>query len=185
MELKIVSENGLKQALIGMKFSFQEECEISKIQQTAEDINKHMKTAIKLCRRDHGHNKFLEQIQVHIVVRATLDFWKQIDTYRVGTSKLSKSTMHTIMRSPLNPELFHNKVDQKILDVVEGYRLAGDFDGVSKNLPQGFLQTRMINTNYKVLRNIIIQRKEHKLPEWEQFIDCILNQLQNAELIGV
>lgn len=191
MEIKINEEAGLTNAIIGMKFSFEKEGRISDIATDFHDPDwydqheKGMKVAKKLCQKDGGHNKFLEQIQVWMTIRASMDWWKQMDTYRVGTSKLSKSTMHTIMRKPISAEDFDWAVDQRILDVVEEYRLRQDFIGVSKNLPQGFLQTRMVNTNYKVLRNIILQRTGHKLPEWSFFIRQMFNKLANPELLGI
>lgn len=201
MELKIVNETGLSEALIGMKFSFQPECSIKDIKTIInyhEDDNtefewiydakleeKYLETAKKLCKRDGGHNKLLEQVQVWMIIKAPMDWWKQFDTYRVGMSKLSKSTMHTAMKKTIVAEDFDELVDSRVLDIVEEYRVAGDFLKVSKNLPQGFLQTRMVNTNYKVLRNIIMQRKGHKLPEWEYFIEEMFKQLDSRELLGI
>ena len=185
MELRISKESGLAEALHGMCFSFEKECTVASIMAKFRDLNKNFNIAKKLCKEDGGHNKFLEQIQVWMVIRASMDWWKQMDTYRVGVSKLSKSTMHTIMKKPIKQEDFHDLVDPEILSIVERYRKNGDFLAVSKNLPAGFLQTRMVNTNYKTLRNIIMQRKGHKLPDWELFTEEVLNQLQNPDLLGL
>ena len=185
MELIIYEEKGLEEALQGMVFSFQKECPVASAIANFRDYDKNLNIAKKLCKKDGGHNKFLEQIQVWMVVRASMDWWKQMDTYRVGVSKLSKSTMHTIMKKPIKQEDFHDLVDPEILSIVERYRKNGDFLAVSKNLPAGFLQTRMVNTNYKTLRNIIMQRKGHKLPDWELFTEEVLKQIENPELLGL
>ena len=191
MEIEITKEAGLEEALIGMKFSFQSECcldSIATFQNVDGIFEKYLETAKKLCKRDEGHNKFLEQMQVWMIIRAPLYWWKQFDTYRVGTSKLSKSTMHTLMKKSLEPEDFEGgfpDYDDSILIALLKYQREGDFDNLNKNLPQSFLQTRMVNTNYKVLRNTIQQRKGHKLPEWEMFIKTMFENLENPDLLGI
>lgn len=198
MQLKILNESGLEEALIGMKFSFQPECDIEDIKPVTSYhqiegkyknslFDKYMETAKKLCKRDGGHNKFLEHIQVWFVLRAPLYFHKQFDTYRVGTSKLSKSTMHTLMKRELEYNDFEGELCDfpDMLFVLNDYIRDKRFDELNKLLPQSFLQTRMVNTNYKVLRNIILQRSGHKLKEWDYFINEIKKQLMNPELLGV
>lgn len=191
MELSIVKEAGLDEALIGMRFSFKPECSVDEVLHliTLTDCFgrnvKVMETAKKLCKRDGGHNKFIEQIQVWMILRAPLYFWKQLDTYRVGTSKLSKSTMHTLMKRQLRSDDFVRAVSSESIEIVNRYIQVGAFDRAIANLPDGYLQTRMVNTNYKVLRNIIQQREGHKLQEWDQFIREVTNQLDNPELLGL
>ena len=200
MQIKIINEAGLEEALIGMKFSFQPECDIKDIKPVTSYhqiegkyknslFYKYMETAKKLCKRDGGHNKFLEHIQVWFVLRAPLYFHKQFDTYRVGTSKLSKSTMHTLMKRHVTQNDFEFPDDREFPEwTLRDFNHAidiKDFEGLNCALPQSFLQTRMVNTNYKVLRNIILQRQGHKLKEWDFFIEEIKKQLANPELLGV
>jgi hypothetical protein len=59
----------------------------------------------------------------------------------------------------------------------------GDLIAVKKRLPEGFLQTRMWCMNYKTLRNIILQRRTHRLPHWKEFIRQTLEQVENPELL--
>lgn len=195
MQIKIVNEAGLEEALIGMKFSFQPECDINTIPEAydlqiersagGDILDQYMTTAKKLCKRDGGHNKFLEQIQVWMIIRAPLYFWKQFDTYRVGISKLSKSTMHTLMKRSLTNDDFEFNPTIDCLADLNQSRLDKNFHQMQGDLPQSFLQTRMVNTNYKVLRNTLLQRKGHRLKEWEYFITEVKSQLNNPELLGL
>lgn len=189
MEIKIKREQGIEEALVGMKFSFQTECgldDIANFDNTDGIFDKYLETAKKLCKRDGGHNKLIEHMQVWMMVRAPLYWWKQFDTYRVGTSKLSKSTMHTLMKRVVTQEDFEgNGISKEGLHELNHYIVLKDFDTVNKRLPQSFLQTRMVNTNYKVLRNVILQRKGHKLPEWEYFINHMFENLDFPDLLGI
>ena len=58
-----------------------------------------------------------------------------------------------------------------------------DLVGVKKRLPEGFLQTRMWCMSYRTLRNIILQRRSHRLPHWKEFIRQTLDQLDHPELL--
>jgi len=188
LEIEITKEAGLEEALIGMKFSFQSECcldSIATFQNVDGIFEKYMETAKKLCCRDEGHNKFLEQMQVWMIIRAPLYWWKQFDTYRVGTSKLSKSTMHTLMKRELTEDDFTENICLDVISCVNVAIYDKNFEEANENLPQSFLQTRMVNTNYKVLRNMIQQRKHHKLPEWEMFIKIMFENLENPDLLGI
>lgn len=182
MEIEILNEAGLEQALEGMLYSYKLESPLGDIPKL--DMHKAMKVAKKLCTKDQGHSKFLESIQVWFRMRAPLYFWKQFDTYRVGTTKLSCSTMHTLMKRELDESDFICVSDTQI-DSVNVHILSKNFDRANADLPQSFLQTRMVNTNYKVLRNMCLQREGHKLVEWDDFISAMFNQLENPELLGI
>ena len=58
-----------------------------------------------------------------------------------------------------------------------------DIIGVKKRLPEGFLQTRMWCMNYKTLRNVILQRRSHRLPHWKDFIRQTLDIVEHPELL--
>lgn len=123
-----------------------------------------------------GHDKFLEQIQYWIAIQAPLYWWKQFDTYRIGVSKSSESTMHKSWKNGLTLEMFEQPVPQQTLDwlneKIKEYKETKNealFGVIAGNLPDGYLQTRMVNLNAKSLRNIYRQRKDHKLAEWKDF----------------
>jgi hypothetical protein len=152
--------------------------------------------ARKLAAMDGGHNKFLESIVVWLDVRAPRYWWQEADTFRLST-KQSESTMHTLTEelsaidigdpsavtafiadnfepnscSPQTLEWIYQTVPQK--NLIE----------IKKKLPEGFLQTRMWCMSYKTLRNIILQRRSHRLPHWKEFIRQVLAQVEHPELL--
>ena len=106
-----------------------------------------------------------------------------MDTYRVGVTKQSGSTMHTILRRPLCQADFEGGVDPEILVALNGLIERKDFRRVKANLPEGFLQRRVVGTNYKALRHIIGQRYNHRLPEWQFFVQQVLAQVARSEFL--
>lgn len=172
MKVKILREAGCEQALFGMSLSYDK----------PYFFPTQYKVALKLAGKDGGHNKFLESMQVWIDITAPRYWWQQFDTYRVGTTKQSESTMHTILQRELTEADFEDILPD-ILEIINYYIRNKDFDTVKKNLPESFLQRRIVCTNYKVLRNMILQRKTHKLKEWQIFINDILCQVQYTDFL--
>jgi len=180
MEIRIIEEAGHCIAVQGMKFSHEIECRVENIPKYAH-IDR---TAITLASKDGGHNKFLESIMVWVDIRAKLKFWKQFDTYRVGVTKQSKSTMHSIMKRPLTNNDFDYDIPLGRLQSLNKNIELGHFEFVTDDLPEGYLQTRRVCMSYKVIRNIIKQRQAHRLPEWRFFIFYMLQNLRYPELLG-
>lgn len=145
-------------------------------------IEKMPMVANRLYSMDGGHNKFLEGIMVWIDISAPRYWWQQFDTYRIGVSKQSSSTMHTLTRSPLTQEHFENPIPEEILSALENLRLQKNFADLKNLLPEGFLQTRIVVTNYMTLRRIIDQRMNHRLSEWHQFCHVILSTIEHKNL---
>lgn len=151
--------------------------------------------AAKLAPMDGGHNKFLEQIQYWILVQAPLFWWKQADTYRVGVSKSSESTMHKSWKSGLTQEMFETPIFQDTLNNLNKFideynaekttteRKAYLQDLIIGNLPDAYLQTRLLNVNAKCLRNMYFQRRDHKLKQWRDFCAWIKTELPYGDLI--
>ena len=138
------------------------------------------KLAEKLSGADGGHNKFLEQIQYWLVIDAPLYWWKQFDTYRIGVSKSSESTMFKMWKGGLTQEDFEHPVYEETLErlnkSIKEYNETNEealFTEIISNLPDSFLQTRLININAKSLRNVYMQRRHHKLKEWRDFCEFI------------
>jgi hypothetical protein len=139
--------------------------------------------ACDLAHMDKGHNKFLRAISVHLDITAPMYWWSQFDTYKVGTVAQSESKMHTIMRRPLAQEHFEDGIPRLLLLYLEHLRREGHFHKLVQLLPMSFLQRRIVSTNYAVLRNILEQRNNHTLPEWEVFCDALEDQLEYPEYI--
>lgn len=145
------------------------------------------------------NDKFLRQIFVSIDITGPLYWWKELDTYKVGTTANSTSTMHKLASTPITLKCF------EIDDLNEWMELNGQplnygFENIIKYcedlrqkyletkdirywkelirwLPESWLQTRTWTADYSVLRNIYHWRKNHKLTEWHQFCDFIVNKL--------
>lgn len=169
MDVIVKSEYGLEEALIGLSYN------------KKQPIDKMLKVADRLAKLDGGHNKFLESIVVYLEVNAPLFWWKQFDTYRIGVSKQSESTMHTILKEPLTFDNFENPFIPEYLNHLNILIKIKDFKTLNNDLPSGFLQRRMICTNYKTLRSIYQQRKKHKLEQWKTFCKVLEESLNKPE----
>ena len=191
MKYKVLHCAGYEQAVLGMMLSYGK-TSFDDFTATDEDRDR---VATKLAPMDGGHNKFLEQIQYWILVQAPLFWWKQADTYRVGISKSSESTMHKSWKNGLTQEMFEYPVFQSTLDalndaireygspIVTADRKQFLEKVIVNNLPDGYLQTRLLNVNAKCLRNMYFQRREHKLREWRDFCAWIKDELPYGDLI--
>jgi len=184
MRVHIVNECGKFEALMGLglsygltsKYHYEDDMEPVLFQRLQDLSN-------SLAHKDKGHNKFLESICVWIDITAPRYWWSQFDTYRIGVTKQSESTMHSLMHRHLIQDDFENSIPQVTLNQLNIYIDEKNFDKLKNELPEGFLQRRIICTNYKVLRHIITQRKKHKLPKWEVFIRNILTQANDANYL--
>jgi len=150
------------------------------------------------------HRKFMRMITVYLDITAPLYWWKEFDTYKVGTVANSCSTMHKIAEKEFTMENFscehmnHTSLNvlKEIIDLLNKYREdylnpeAGKI-GVKKDywwqmiqlLPSSYNQRRTVMLNYEVLANIYKSREGHKLDEWNSFCDWIENYLPYSELI--
>lgn len=192
MKYKLIECHGFKTAVLAMMLSFGKTNyeSFDKPEDFTDDITR---VSAKLAPMDGGHNKFLEQIQYWIAIQAPLFWWKQFDTYR-HASKSSESTMHKSWKNGLVQEMFELPVYKETLDklnanireynsdITSTERKAELQDIIFNNLPDGYLQTRMVNLNAKSLRNIYFQRKEHKLKQWRDFCRWI-ESLPHGDLI--
>lgn len=129
----------------------------------------------------NGEDKFLRQIPVCYNIQAPLYWWSEMDTYKVGTTAQSESTMHSLGSVPkITQDMFERNIPDGILNelniVLNRYRVSHsdvDFMMLKNILPSGWLQRRMWTANYAVLKNIYRQRKHHRLPEWCQFCETV------------
>lgn len=188
MKVLIFHESGEQAALYGLGLSFGVTSNIDPVDFMYTTLhegvaNRLLMRARRLSGLGNGHDKFLRMLRVDLLITAPLYWWKQFDTYKVGTVTQSESTMHTLMKSPITQNMFESGLHPDILNILENMRLAGNFDGLNNLLPHSFLQTRMVSTNYAVLQNIIRQRRGHKLREWREFISTILGQCNPPDLL--
>lgn len=147
---------------------------------------------------DHG--KFMRMITVYLDITAPLYWWKEFDTYKVGTVANSCSTMHKIAAKEFTLDDFsHEHLQDDSVAVLESviHTLNVHRDWFNNKvldnpkidwwqmiqlLPSSYNQRRTVMLNYAVLKNIYHARKDHKLDEWHTFCDWI-ESLQCSELI--
>ena len=181
--VRVLCEAGFKEALFGLSLSYRTltPLEINGTKRYFDDDQhflKLCKIAETLAFKQGGHNKFLESMQVWLLIRGSLSFWKQFDTYRVGTTKQSESTMHTLKKRALTENDF-TKETFCIPTINQNFSI----DEMRDSLPSGFLECRVVNTNYKTLQNIIHQRKNHKSKKWNTFIEMLLKQVKFPQFL--
>lgn len=196
MKVTVLEEAGYEWALLGLSKSFKDRAIPHEEWWTYERFEKLDKTAKGMAFQDGGHNKFLESITVWIDIEAPRGWWQEFDTYRVGMTKQSDSTMHTIQRRPTTLadyefgtrerviEEFNRILIEETNNFTDTKRLTGDsLQRVKWNLPEGYLQSRVVCTNYRTLRNIFLQRWNHNLSQWQVFIKEMREQLERPELL--
>ena len=147
------------------------------------------------------HRKFLRQIFVSVDITAPLYWWKEFDTYKVGTVANSCSTMHKIHVKPFERADFsHDRLDEgglAALDALIAYLEAERLKFVAKKddrqawhnmiqlLPSSYNQMRTVTLNYENLINIYYARRTHKLAEWHTLCDWIMSLPYAQELIAI
>jgi len=189
MKVIITEESGIEAALLGLSLSFYDHATSLNKFWCDEKKEKALKRSKALAGKGGGHDKFLETMQVYFYMQASRDFWSEFDTYRVGITKQSSSTMHTLSKRYVNKADFEVGTSALAIAVFNFklWQFKRKWIGITelkKNLPEGWLQERMISTNYKVLQNIIAQRKSHRLKQWRYFCEQILEQTEYSELLS-
>ena len=146
------------------------------------------------------HSKFMRMIAVSADVTAPLYWWKEYDTYKVGTVANSCSTMHKIAAKRFELDDFsHDKMHDNTMNILEivvnNLNYARDMYLIAEQenkksywwqmiqlLPSSYNQRRTVLLNYAVLRNIYHARRNHKLDEWHRLCEWI-EELPYSELI--
>lgn len=157
--------------------------------------------AKRLAHAGSDHRKFLRQIFVTVDITAPLYWWKEFDTYKVGTTANSTSTMHKIHAKEFTRDDFScDRMDEggiAVLDGVIAYLeserqkfLADKNDKQSwhnmiQMLPSSYNQMRTVTLNYENLINMYYARRNHKLAEWHVLCDWILSLPYANDLICV
>lgn len=145
------------------------------------------------------HRKFLRQIFISVDITASLFWWKEFDTYKIGTVSNSCSTMHKLASTPITKECFemddfedieielhgtqYSLSDSWNTDILELEFLRNKYNETKekkywkeliRKLPDSWLQKRTITMNYENAYSMYWQRKNHKLSEWEKtFIEWV------------
>lgn len=154
--------------------------------------------ASKLCKAGSDHRKFLRQIIVSVDIAAPLYWWKEFDTYKIGTVANSTSTMHKIHSKKIGMEDFSTErmteetraVMEEVVAYLERTRLRylgssdqNDWYSIIQLLPSSYNQLRTCTMNYETLVNIYNARKSHKLDEWHMMCAWIRTLPYSDKLI--
>lgn len=163
---------------------------------------------MRLAKGGSDHGKWRRMVHVSMDVTAPLYWWKEFDTYKVGTVANSCSTMYTIHKKEFEKDDFScehiiQPDDMSSLLFISPNAYFEDLIGLLNDcrnlylethdkkywwqmiqlLPSSYNQKRTIDLNYETLANIYRQRRNHKLDEWHQFCDMIEEDLPYSEFI--
>ena len=201
MEIKDIINNvkiyDLEESLIASGYPMRTEELIHEI--TEKDIDRGERLVLATKTGNGAHNQFLTGIRVNFDLTFTNKAWVEAERYRFLEFVSSQSTMHRIAKFDLE-EQYVKYVDPRIIEIMkekvaeynswiqEAEKVLNDLDISSKEYtellkekylkilysnPAGFKITARMATNYRCLRNIYIQRKDHRLPEWRVFCKWI------------
>ena len=213
---------GFEHAIRGMRNPLESWNKSDSIILMEQDENKDFREVAKIGKNDlelmqrlikagSEHRKFMRQIFVSVDITAPLYWWKEFDTYKVGTVSNSTSTMHKLASTPITIDCFEmddfENFDLESEDFsfplkLSWQSLISDLEFCRKKynetkdkkywkelirlLPESWLQKRTITMNYENILNMYWQRKNHKLTEWSKsFIDWVRNLPYAEELICV
>ena len=170
-----------------------------------------MKLAQTLIKAGNEHRKFMRQIFVSVDITAPLYWWKEFDTYKVGTVANSTSTMHKLATTPITLDCFEVDDYDRNLSLADNPKDDDGLDNIStfeediiyvlenirqkyletkdkrywkeliRGLPESWLQKRTITMNYENVRNMYFQRRNHKLTEWSESFIKWVESLPYAE----
>lgn len=208
---------GFEHAIRGMRNPLESWNKSDSIILMEQDENKTFREAAKIGKNDFDlmqklikagseHRKFLRQIFVSADITAPLYWWKEFDTYKVGTVSNSCSTMHKLADTPITLNCFEMddftqlidnfKIDlswQTVVSYLEQLRQKYNetkdkqyWKELIRLLPESWLQTRTITMNYENILNMYQQRKNHKLSEWSvSFVEWVEKLPYANELFNI
>lgn len=158
-----------------------------------------MKLLQQLTRAGSDHRKVLRQMMISCDITAPLYWWKEFDTYKVGVTTNSTSTMHKLCSRPLTIHDFSfedmhdnefivnvvlDNLNTRIRDYKEGMKQnKGLWRTIIQLLPSAYNQTRTVTMNYENIIAIYSQRHIHKLKEWVEFCVFMRDNLPYLDIL--
>lgn len=144
--------------------------------------------ALATCEKGTGHDNWLNGVVVQFDLTYTVKAWTEAERYHFLDFVSSQSTMHRIAQFDLDTQ-YDEHTDRRIIEIVkelrDRYNETGDVEDYLRLLmsnPCGFKLTAGMTTNYRQLKTIYAQRRNHRLPEWREFCAWI-ETLPHAEFI--
>lgn len=202
MEITNVKIYDLEESLIASGYPMR--TELTQTEITDKDIKRGKSLSKATQTGNSAHNQFMTGIRVSFDLTCSNKMWIEAERYRFLEFVSSQSTMHRITKFDLD-KTYNEYVDPRIIEImkekVEDYKKflgenpsMEDEDGYNEKCKQKFLEivysnpagfelTARMTTNYRCLKNIYIQRKDHRLPEWRKFCAWIETLPYFKELI--
>lgn len=178
MKIHSVEILGLDNALYAMRMPH-----LSQSKKTND--NDDIQLAKKLITLGTEHRKFMRQFNVHIHMEASMTFWFEFDTYKVGVTSNSESFWFSIGKQdklsmnqfvePSIPNTEHHIALEKILKIINEYKEKENPSNTTLRylVPQGVKYQRVVSLTGEALFNIFKQRQNHRLSEWREFtLEC-------------
>lgn len=177
MEVIKLEEHGYESAALGFSLSFN-----TSVERAKQLLPKYAWGKVP------GENKFLRTMQVWLDVDFPRLLWPEVDQYKVGTTTLSESTVHTLAKRLATPSDFEPELDERMIDIFNEKVLLFrekkiDLYTLKQHLPESFLQRKIWNLNYANLQNIFWQRRNHRVVLWDRILDQLLPQMDHPEFI--
>lgn len=180
IEIKTIEISGMASVLQALRLPFGKECrskcdfekwhwhngaeEVFKTKSTCVINEKDLALLSTLVKRGDEHSKAIRGLIAYAEINAPRYFWQEMDTYRIGTERLSsESTMHIQGKGLSTEELVKMKDELK----------------------EGTMQKRVQMFSYQALRRIYNQRKTHRLPHWQVFCDWVDSLPFSEQLITI
>lgn len=179
MKIENVKIYDLEESILASGYPMQTEVQIHELNE--KDIRRASKLSGLATTDNPAHGQFLTGIRVAFDLTFSNKAWVEAERYRFLEFVSSQSTMHRITRFNLRDQ-YNKYVDPRVIDImvekVAEYNAMSDSDPDAKaqkyleilyTNPAGFELTARMTTNYRCLKNIYKQRRDHRLPEWREF----------------
>ena len=191
MKIENVKIYDLEESIIASGYPMRTSVEMRQMDE--KDLKRAEKLSIASVNDNGAHGQFLTGIRVAFDLTFSNKAWVEAERYRFLEFVSSQSTMHRITKFNLDKQ-YNEYVDPRVINImkekVEEYNSMKDSpEKVKKYLeilytnPAGFELTARLTTNYRCLKNIYMQRKNHRLPEWREFCSWIESLPYAKELI--
>lgn len=191
MKIENVKIYDLEESIIASGYPMRTSAEMRQMDE--KDLKRAEKLSIASVHDNGAHGQFLTGIRVAFDLTFSNKAWVEAERYRFLEFVSSQSTMHRITKFDLDKQ-YNEYVDPRVVNImkekVEEYNSMEDSpEKVKKYLeilytnPAGFELTARLTTNYRCLKNIYTQRKNHRLPEWRAFCLWIESLPYAKELI--
>lgn len=198
MQVKVLGVEGIHIACTAMRLSFNSKPDESYVKEShgmqlwEGDVN----LLKKLILAGDSDSKVMRMATVWLDLTMPRYWYSEFDTYRIGCTEMSESSVHKMVSRIKNGNLSVNDfycnnegVTDAVVDAVRNMEtavLAGmSIEDIKQMLPESFLQRRIVCTNYQTLRHIYFDRRNHRLPIWHKFLDELLKQLPFPEFITI